>query len=277
MGRTYKAEAKNVDFQNQVNQVIDDVNSWVANNTRGLINQILSPGTLTRDSMLILGNALYFKGLWAKNFDKSLTKRRDFYLLNGDTVSVPFMTSYKSYFYGATDAFKVLKIPYKKNNESSKFTMYFILPHERDGLQNLLEMFNSNTEFLHQCFDLEEENLDELWIPTYKLSYMLEASKSMQDMGLTLPFMPNCQDLTEMVEMPSGLNLCVSKIIHKAVIEVDEEGTEAAAITATCVAFGSALSVRHKVTFVADHPFMFMISEEATKAVLFIGAMVNPQ
>ncbi|KAK7843441.1 serpin-zx [Quercus suber] len=183
-----------------------------------------------------------------------MTTPKDFHLLNGQTTIVPFMTSnpYEKHFYKSFDDFKILQIPYQCGQEPQKFSMYFFLPNAKDGLPNLIQMFISNPGFLNQHFELGLEETPELWIPRFKFSFEFEVSDIMIEMGLNLPFQP--RELTEMVDSPIRHRLFLSKIFHKAYIEVNKEDTEAAAST---VARFLLKCARHPTPrFVADHPFM---------------------
>ncbi|XP_058184506.1 serpin-Z10-like [Rhododendron vialii] len=271
----YGCEAKTADFMTRGDEVVDEINSWAEAASRGLIKDILQRGSLSRDMGLILANGLYFKGNWKHDlkFDANLTKNRPFYLLNGDTVSVPFMTSHKRYRRCRSfDGFQVLHIPYQ--SKSKQFSMYFFLPDERDGLQNLLEKVISDSGYSHEYRCLSEKKLDKFWIPKFKFSFDFDVSSTMEEMGMPFPFMENPEDFAEMVEIPNGLN--VPRMFQKAFIEVDEKGTVAAAIT-LCSAPGYCPGPPPKNTsFVADHPFMFMIMEAASRLVIFTGAILDP-
>ena len=151
--------------------------------------------------------------------------------------------------------------------------MHFFLPNAKDGLPNLIQKLNSNPDLLYQRFEMTKDKLTEFWIPKFKFSFEFEASDSMEKMGLTRPFHP-FRELTEIIDCPcSSEKLFVSYIFHKAYIEVNEEGTEAAASTA--VIFEMQHS-RYYPSFVADHPFLFMIREETHGIVFFVGAVLNP-
>ncbi|CAK9178614.1 unnamed protein product [Ilex paraguariensis] len=263
----------------QADEIVEEANSWAKNATKGLIKDVLQREHINPNTKLLLGNALYFKGAWNPNeFNHKKTEKRDFYLLNGNKVSVPFMTSKNKYLYGSFNGFKFLKIPYQQGQDRRMFSMYFFLPDEGDGLQNLLTNVNSIPGFLHQDFELRNVKLLEFWIPKFKFSSHLIASRAMEEMGLTLPFMRDCMELTEMVHVPAGVPFYVTLIIQKAFIEVDEEGTEAAAVTLS-VLYGCSPKgpVPKTENFVADHPFMFMIREETSGLVIFTGVVSNPQ
>ena len=151
--------------------------------------------------------------------------------------------------------------------------MYFFLPDAKDGLPNLIQKLNSNPDLLYQRFEMTKDKLTEFWIPKFKFSFEFEASDSMEKMGLTRPFQP-FGELTEIIDCRcSSEKLLVSYIFHKAYIEVNEEGTEAAASTAVIVEMQH---LRYYPSFVADHPFLFMIREETHGIVFFVGAVLNP-
>ncbi|KAK4278181.1 hypothetical protein QN277_016063 [Acacia crassicarpa] len=267
-------------------EVEQKVNSWVENATNGLIRQIVPLGSLDHRTRLVLANALYFKGEWAQKFDQTLTITRNFNLLNGENVKVPFMTSkecrgyyYRSFenHFNSFENFKVLSIPYKIGSSSNplKFSMYFLLPHGKHGLPNLIRTLNSNLRFLNKDFQQKgSEGVDEIWIPKFKFCFNFEATEGMKELGLTFPFTPG--GLTEVSDSSNSHELCVSKIQQKAFLEVNEEGTEAAAATSTGSWLICAGPLRPKTSFVADHPFIFMIREETSMAVFFIGAVLNP-
>ncbi|KAL3523483.1 hypothetical protein ACH5RR_016317 [Cinchona calisaya] len=262
----FKSEAKNVDFFHQADEAVKEINSWAEFQTKGLIRDVLQRYHITPLTALILGNALYFKGSWENKFNPEWTQKRDFFLLDEKKVSVPFMTSSRSYLYGSFDDNKVLEIPYQRGKEErKKFSMQFILPNKKDGLKNLLEKFNAESGFLNWHFQLSRTKLTEFWIPKFKFSCSLD--------NIRFPFMEKHLELTEMLH--SG-DPSISNIIQKAFIEVDEEGTEAAAVTLGMV-FGCARLQEPEIkSFVADHPFMFIIKEKTSGLTLFTGAVLNP-
>ncbi|KAH7850107.1 hypothetical protein Vadar_028073 [Vaccinium darrowii] len=223
--RIFKCEANMVDFRTKAAQVVDQINSWANTASRGLIKKILTHESVSRETTLILTNALYFKGIWDfdHKFDSRRTENRKFYLLNGSTVLVPFMTSNQRYHCGLFDGFKVLKIPYQ-NRKDNDFSMYFFLPDDRDGLQNLLLQFDSNSGFLNQkYFKLREEKLDELWIPKFKFSFDFDVSKVMNNMGESLLFIENPRDLSEIMRNSEDVPFFIPQMDQKAYIEVDEK------------------------------------------------------
>ena len=255
-------------------EVTNEVNSWAEKETNGLVKDLLPPGSVDNSTRLIFANALYFKGAWNEKFDASITKDYDFHLLNGSSVKVPFMTSKKKQFIMAFDSFKVLGLPYKQGEDKRQFTMYFFLPETKDGLLALAEKLASESGFLERKLPNQKVEVGDFRIPRFKISFGFEVSNVLKELGVVLPF--SVGGLTEMVDSPVGQNLCVSNIFHKSFIEVNEEGTEAAAATSATIRLRSAM-LPTKIDFVADHPFLFLIREDLTGTVLFIGQVLDPR
>ncbi|KAK8585057.1 hypothetical protein V6N13_138996 [Hibiscus sabdariffa] len=270
----YKAASSLADFQNKAVQVAGEVNLWAEKKTNGLIKEVLPPGSVDASTRLIFANALYFKGAWNEAFDASKTKDYDFHLVNGDSVKVPFMTSKKKQIVSAYDGFKVLGLPYKQGEDKRRFSMYFFLPDAKDGLPALVDKVSSESGFLERHLPCQPAEVGEFRIPRFKISFGLEASAVLKGLGLELPFSGK-GGLIEMVDSSEGQNLYVSNIFHKSFIEVNEEGTEAAAATSVVIKLRS-LYIPNPIDFVADHPFLFLIKEDVTGVVLFIGSVLNP-
>nr|VDD29399.1 unnamed protein product [Brassica oleracea] len=227
-----------------------DVNKWASHHTNGLIENLLPLGSVTCLTTQIYGNALYFKGVWQHKFNKSLTKYNDFYLLNGKYVRVPLMTSGQRQYIEAYDGFKVLGLPYRQggdDNTNRKFSMYFYLPDKKDGLHNLLEKMASTHGFLDRHIPLERVIVGDFRIPKFKIEFGFEASKVFGDWKHEM------------------------SLYQKACVEIDEEGTEAVAVSARLGYCTSNGIVPKMIDFVADHPFLFLIREDKTGTVLFVG------
>ncbi|ONI06121.1 LOW QUALITY PROTEIN: hypothetical protein PRUPE_5G041800 [Prunus persica] len=234
------------------------------------------PKTVNSSTRLILANALYFKGVWDNEFHESKTKKYVFHLLNGrSNIEAPFMTSHDEQFISAFDGFKVLKLQYKRaKDEKRGFSMCLFLPDEKDGLPALVERVCSEPGFLDRHIPHYHVEVGNFRIPKFKITSSFSVCHILKQLGLELPFLfypYKGGNLTEMVESPSGEDPFVSDMRQEAVIEVNEEGTEAAAVTTFDLMEGSSLYKPKKIDFVADHPFLFFIREEITGAVLFIG------
>ncbi|XP_071711944.1 serpin-Z10-like [Rutidosis leptorrhynchoides] len=274
----YKTESMFLDFENKPEESAKEMNSWASKKTKGLIPTIVEKTDL-KDVFIVLANALYFKGLWYIPFASNMTKEKEFHLINGKTVSVPFMTrSYNRFLYGSFKGYKIIQLPYETEGLSNKFSMYIFLPDKNDGLHDLLQVFDSDSELFHTKYDLNSTYLYDLWIPKFKISYNFEPKDVMQKLGLTLPFERLNMDFTRMVDSthPDADKLYVSDILQQSFIEVDENGTEATGLSRVRMAGGGGPPVSPPV-FVADHPFMFMIREDTSRAVLFLGVVLNPK
>ncbi|CAN4092772.1 unnamed protein product [Withania somnifera] len=271
--KVYKAASNSVDFKNKATEVANQVNQWAKIKTNDLIKEILPNGTVKSMARLIFANALYFKGVWDDKFNASETKDHEFHLLRGGSIKAPFMTSNKKQYAVAFDGFKVLGLHYKQGRDTRRFFMYLILPDARDGLPALIDRISSEPGFFNHHVPFEKVKMSKLLVPKFKTTFGFEASKVLKGLGVTLPF--SSGDLTEMVDSPLAGRLFVSQIFHKSFIEINEEGTEATAVTA-CVVMNRSVRIEREIDFVADHPFMFFIRDDATGVVLFIGSVLNP-
>ncbi|XP_068319504.1 serpin-ZX-like [Pyrus communis] len=269
---SYKADINHVSFQNP-EKVRLEVNLWAEKATKGLITEALPPGLVDKKTILIFSNALYFKGLWTNKFNASNTREDFFRLLNGHYVKAQFMRSYEAQFVEAFDGFKVAKLPYKQGEDKERqFSMYFLLPHARNGLPALVERVCSEPGFLDRHRPARQVPVGAFKIPRFKITSGFKASDILQDLGLVLPF---TDGLTEMVES----DIIKGKIFHISFIEVEEEGTKAAAVSTFVGCSGASarpIVPIKKINFVADHPFLFFIREERTETVMFIGQVLNP-
>ncbi|XP_021800022.1 serpin-ZX-like [Prunus avium] len=270
----YKVVPKQADFQNKAEEIRTKFNLWAAKKTKGVIEEVLRPGEVDSLTRIIFANALYFKGAWDDDpFDNSKTKDYVFHLLNGTSnIKAPFMTSHNRQFIKAFDGFKVLKLPYKRGkDEQRRFCMCLFLPDEKDGLPALVERVCSEPGFLDRHIPHYDVKVGDFRIPKFKITSRFKVCNILKQLGLELP-----SSVEEMVESPLGEGPFESKMSQVAVIEVNEEGTEAAAVS-VWDNMGMCLGeYEPPVDFVADHPFLFLIREEMTGAVLFIGQLLNP-
>ncbi|KAJ4910569.1 Serpin-Z10 [Raphanus sativus] len=182
------------------------------------------------------------------------------------------MTSNKDQYLRCYDGFQVLRLPYVEDQR--QFSMYIYLPNVKDRLPILLEKIGSEPGFLDNHIPEYQTELGAFRVSKFKFYFVFTASEVLKEMGLTSPFSPIGGGLTEMVDSPTiGEKLYVSDIIHKACIEVDEEGTEAAAVS---VCIMSAQCLRENPDFVADHPFLFTVREDKSGVILFMGQVLDP-
>ncbi|KAL3617793.1 hypothetical protein CASFOL_038114 [Castilleja foliolosa] len=262
----FRSAVNYADFKTKADDARHEVNTWAEKKTSGLIKDLLPPGSVDSSTRVILANAVYFKGAWCEKFDPSLTRNRNFFLLNGSSVHVPFMTSKKDQYIRSFDDFKVLSLPYEQGDDKRRFAMHFFLPNARDGLPALVEKVSSIPGFIEHHLPYRKVEVRHIRIPKFKINFGFEASKALTGHGLVLPFL-----CSEMVDSTVG----VKRIFHKTFIEVNEEGTEAAAASAADV-ICDCMGNDDLFDFVADHPFLFVVREDMTGVVLFVGQVLNP-
>jgi serpin B len=274
---TYKAEVSAVDFRNDLEHATLQINAWAAEATRNLITSVVPPRSLPPDTKLVLANAIYFKGKWELPFYESLTTNKPFYRLDGTAVEAPFMTNYSSHYIAEHDGFKVLKLRYNSSlYAQSHHCMCIFLPDALNGLGSLLDKITSSPGFLRENLPHRTVNVGHFRVPKFKLSFDGNVTAILNDLGLRRPFTPEA-DLSEMLEDDgSNLPLLVRGVFQKAVIEVNEEGTRAAAVTYSPCSPSYSPDPSQRVDFVADHPFAYFIIEEESHTVIFAGHVVDP-
>uniref|UniRef100_A0A4W6FAM0 Serpin peptidase inhibitor, clade B (ovalbumin), member 1 n=1 Tax=Lates calcarifer TaxID=8187 RepID=A0A4W6FAM0_LATCA len=266
----YQADLKAVDFMGAPEACREEINSWVEQQTENKIKDLLKPGTVSAMTRLALVNAIYFKGNWMSRFDVANTKEMPF---KSETRKVQMMYQMKKlpYNYIPEHGLQILELPYVDD----ELSMFILLPEEStDGSDPLLKLENELTlERLDEWTNRENMDVHSevlVHLPKFKLEEDYELNEPLAKLGMTDVFCTAKADL-------SGMNgeggLFLSTVAHKAFVEVNEEGTEAAAATAGMVAF-CMLREEH---FTADHPFLFFIRHNKTKSILFFGRLSSPQ
>ncbi|XP_041863172.1 leukocyte elastase inhibitor-like isoform X3 [Melanotaenia boesemani] len=269
----YQADLKAVDFIGAPEACRAEINTWVEQQTENKIKDLLKPGTVTAMTRLALVNAIYFKGNWMNRFDVANTKEMTFKVNQNETKTVQMMYQMKKlpYNYIADHGLQILELPYV----DEELSMFILLPQEStDGSDPLLKLEKELTqERLNEWTN--RDNMDThsevlIHLPKFKLEEDYELNEPLAQMGMADVFSAAKADL-------SGMNgdggLFLSTVAHKAFVEVNEEGTEAAAATAGMIAF-CMLREEH---FTADHPFLFFIRHNKTKSILFLGRFSSPQ
>ncbi|KAK1666875.1 hypothetical protein QYE76_055034 [Lolium multiflorum] len=274
----YRAQAHPASFKHAPEEARAQINRWFESATAGRIKDLLPKHSVSTATLAVLGNALYFKGAWCSKFDPALTLYDTFHLPAGGHVRAPFMSSGKQQHIVCRSGYKVLRLPYARGHQDQRaFSMYIYLPDERHGLQSLLRKLgsSSDTKLEGSISLMSKVPVGAFKVPRFTVSCSTDATGLLQALGLRLPFHPHA-DFSDMLDSPAPL--VVSAVFHQSFVEVNEEGTEAAAATAVGVAFGcAAVSAPVQVVdFVADHPFMFLIKEDRTGVVVFAGQVVNP-
>ena len=264
--RAYDSPLKPMDFIHSPDGSRTAINTWVADKTEQRIKDLIPEGMITTDTRLVLTNAIYFKGDWLYQFKPKKTKEKKFNLADGGTVKALFMHFDGAFDFHHAPKYKMIKLPYKGEKQS----MVVVLPHENVSLEDVEKEINSSS-FQQLNYGYKPEV--ELALPKFKTTQPLSLNSYLQDMGIQIAFTEKA-DFSLMTE---SQDLMISDVIHKAFIEVNEEGTEAAAATAVVMVLTSTNAAEPKPeTFVADHPFLFYIIDDQTGAILFMGRIMNP-
>ncbi|RLF39205.1 MAG: serpin family protein [Thermoplasmata archaeon] len=245
------------------------INSWIENKTNHLIKNLISPAAITPDTMLILTNAIYFKGIWKLQFDIANTTSREFKTPNGN-IDVPMMQMVNTnnlFNYTENKEMQVLELPYSGDNIS----MLIFLPKKSFNTSDIVEYLNETT--FYNIIDSMSEKKVDIYLPRFEIKTpMYELNKYLVNLGMPTAFSANA-DFSG-IDGVGGLS--ISQVLHKAFIKVDENGTEAAA--ATAVMFVTAVNgdSNSRIIFDCDHPFLFMIYHKQSNTILFMGSIINP-
>ncbi len=264
LDNSFNAPLRIVDFQQEAEKVRQQINTWAADKTNDRIQNLIGPGALTPLTRLVLCNAIYFKGDWAKQFDEDNTEVKPFMTAEGQEVEAPLMNQKIECLYGETDDLQLLQLPYVGNDIS----MLVILPKERGALDKIeaeldYDRLASVTKYMHR------REVD-IFLPRFKLESEFALGATLAGMGMPDAF----GGAADFSGMDGTKSLLISAVIHKAFVEVNEEGTEAAAATAVVMRLTSMPQV--PLTFRADHPFIFMIRDNDSGAILFMGRISDP-
>ncbi|XP_051465190.1 heterochromatin-associated protein MENT-like [Apus apus] len=269
----YKAEPEKVNFKTSPEPSRKQINAWVEKQTEGKIKNLLGSQDVTKTTMLILVNAIYFKAEWATKFQAGKTDLQPFRLSKNKTklVKMMYMRDTFPVLIMETMNFKIIELPYVKH----ELSMFILLPDDiKDSTTGLEQLEKELTyEKLSKWTDSKKmtETLVDLYLPKFKMEERYDISDNLISMGMHSAFSSNA-DFTAMSEK-SGVQ--ISKVFHKSFVAVDEEGTEAAAATAVIVELGSA-PVSHVLKFRVDHPFHFFIRHNKSKTILFFGRFCSP-
>jgi len=259
----YGAGLHAVDFIGGTEEARKTINRWTEEKTEEKIKELIKPGVLDVLTRLVLTNAIYFKGNWATQFDKEATKDLAFHLTEGEKKDVPTMYQMGEFSYMQTEAIECLALPYGKGDLS----MVILLPREIDNPSSLEENLSpANLEAWLSSLRKQEVNV---YLPRFKVEAAFALKEQLTLLGMSDAF----SDEADFSGIDGTQKLKVTDVIHKAFVTVDEEGTEAAAATAVVVAIKAIVS---KPIFRADHPFVFLIRDNQSGCILFLGRVVDP-
>lgn len=259
-GSAYGAPLEPVDFASDPQKAREHINAWVGEMTRGRIPDLLSEDDVSATTRLALANAIYFEAQWANAFDPSLTQERPFFVDGDTTITVPMMhhgDSELEFPFAEHEVLKAVELTYRDD----EVAMLVILPNENDGLavvENMLSL-----ELVDELIDKLHSRKVMAVLPKFELSYELPLKDTLVAMGMT-----NVFGMGDFSGIAEGLTL--GGAVHEAFVQVDEQGTTAAAATVGLVPQSG------PAPFIADHPFLFLIRDRLTGSILFIGRVTNP-
>ncbi|MFW6262506.1 MAG: serpin family protein [Thermotogota bacterium] len=277
----FQSEIHSVDFSDSV-KTANEINQWVSEKTNDKIEEIITPDIIDQLTTLILCNAIHFKGAWMNPFSEENTNPESFFVSPTQEIQANMMNNQKSYRYQEYDGYKMLEMPYRKaTNEKgtpvskADYSMIVYLPDEDSSLEQLenqlsYSILNSTIESLMRAQSVKVE----VKFPKFRVENTFNLNDPLMAMGMENPF----TTLADFSKITSSKKLFISDVIHKTYIDVDEKGTEAAAVTAIIMMRTAIPNQDEEVKqFHADRPFMYLIRENSTGSIIFIGKVTNPE
>lgn len=258
----YKAKVTELNFSSP--EATNTINGWVKENTRGKIDQIINQ--IQPDDVLFLINAVYFKGNWTKQFDKSQTTERPFYLSNGTQKQHPMMSQSGKYRYYENEAFQSVSLPYGKG----RLSLYVFLPKKNTNLNAFEQQLS--LENWQQWMNQFQMRSGSIQLPRFKFDYDIQLNNALKALGMEAAF-SNQANFSNM----TSASVAIDEVKHKTFVEVNEEGTEAAAATSVGMVLTSAQMPQEPFQLVVDRPFFCVIRDNQTGTVLFMGSIQEPK
>lgn len=263
----YRAGMYQVDYVQDAEGARKTINAWVEKETNDKIQELLKPRMVSELTRLVLVNAIYFKSLWKHEFNEKLTKQEPFFLAPDKKTDVALMHQECTTNYYRGDQFQLLELPY----QNYALSMLILLPNKVDGVA-ALERDLTNEKLAGWLEKMKTYKVT-LTLPKFKVTSEFILNQQLEKMGMTSAFKAGSADFSGMT---SKERFVISRVIHKAYVDVNEKGTEAAAATAVVVDGGGGPSPEGKVEFRADHPFIFLIRDNKTGSILFQGRVTDP-
>lgn len=258
---SFQAHIEKLDFSDK--NAVDIINDWISNATEGKIDKLLEP-PIPEDILMYIINAIYFKGQWSEPFDVKSTSEGIFNAGDGNEKKASMMRKDGIVEYGEVEGSKIVRLPYG----NGKTAMYCILPEEGTPINDYVGQL-SPEKWKELKDSLSKKSDVRLQLPKFELEYGIKnLNGALSALGMAEAFDPYKADFSEIAG-----NVSISRVLHKAVIEVNEEGSEAAAVTSVEMRLTSA--VIDPITFIADRPFIFIIADDETGTILFMGKLYD--
>lgn len=261
----YGSGLKTLDFINEPEESRLAINQWASEQTAGRIKDIIPPGVIKAFTRLVLANAIYFNAHWLHQFSKSATRDGIFHLLDGSTVTVPMMHQEENFSYTEGDTYQAIRLPYLGN----EFAMTILLPKEGqfEDFENSLD-----AQMLQDITAKLESQRVVLTLPKFTFESSFQLNQALSELGMPDAFSGGA----DFSGMTGNRELFIGAVLHKSFVAVDEEGTEAAAVTAVMMVGSAPTTPPVTVNFTADRPFIFLIQDIETGSILFMGRVLNP-
>ncbi|MEH2152714.1 serpin family protein [Nostoc sp.] len=270
VNNSYGVVVTAVDYQKDPEAAENIINAWVAEKTEDKIQNLISANSLNELTRLVLVNAIYFQGDWKNKFDNTLTETAPFWITSAKKIQVPMMEQQETLGYKETEDLQVLQLPYVGDDLS----MLVLLPKQINGLRELED--NLTLENLANWVEGLQEREVRVFLPRFKVSSQFQLNETLIAMGMRDGFDQNKANFSGMDGRENGL--CIGAVVHQAFVDVNEEGTEAAAATAMGMLDLCCSEQPLPVpVFKVDRPFIFLIREKITESILFLGKIVNPE
>jgi len=262
--KSYGGNLNEVDFAGATENARKTINTWVEEKTKDKIKELIKKGSLDRLTRLVLTNAIYFKGNWASKFKEENTKDAPFTLLDGSKIDVPMMNQKTDFGYMQTETFQALEMPYV----DKELSMLIFLPKETSSLSELEQQLTEDnlSNWLKKFHECEVT----VFVPKFKMTSEFSLAEVLLSMGMADAF----SGRADFSAMTGKKDLFISAVIHKAYVDVNEEGTEAAAATAVVMKL---TAITKPLVFRADRPFLFLIRDNTTQSILFLGRVTKPE
>jgi serpin B len=268
--QAYGAGLHQTDFVGAPDAARAQINTWGAEQTRDRIREVVPPGAITADTGLVLANAIWFADDWEDPFDAFYTRDDAFYLSDGDTITVPFMAREGNVPYARGDGFQAIELAYAE----SGFGFTVILPDA--GHFDMVAGSLTASLFSAAVAQLVPTQV-RLALPKFEFESGMEVTPALHTMGMRDAFDPGRADFSGMLDGAPPAPLCISDVLHKAYVRIDEQGTEAAAVTVMVTTLGFSFPEPEPIEICIDRPFLFAIRDTQTGVVLFLGRVLNPR
>ena len=261
----FQASLNQADFLTQSEPTRQQINTWVSDKTHGKIADLLPTGVVNTSTRLILVNAIYFKAAWAQPFRPAATANAPFHLAAGRDIEAPLMNQKAAFAYAETNNLQLIELPYLGN----ALSLVILLPKETATIGDLEHKLTEPV--LNQWLGQTRRQRVDLFLPKFKVAAQCNLTQTLNQMGIKDAFTSSA----DFSGIDGQRDLLISAVIHKACVDLNEQGTEAAAATGAVMALTSARPTAIPV-FRADHPFLYLIRDNTTRSILFMGRLSDP-